>query len=195
MLVRLQFNRPLLERLLPKRRLLERPLPKRPLLHRPLLDRRPSASGRVTELPEPLRGLALDHVAIAVPDLEAASAPYRLLGLTAGDDELVAGQGVRVRMFGADAGKVELLEPTAPDTPVGRFLAKRGSGLHHLALRVDRLESAVSRLAEAGADFIDPVPRQGHSGSRVIFLHPGWTGGVLLELVEHASGHGVPGGA
>lgn len=145
-------------------------------------------------LPEPLRGLALDHVAIAVPDLEAASAPYRLLGLAAGDDELVAGQGVRVRMFGADAGKVELLEPTGPDTPVGRFLAKRGSGLHHLGLRVASLESAISRLTEAGARFVDPVPRQGQAGTRVIFLHPGWTGGALLELVERVSVHDPQGG-
>lgn len=146
----------------------------------------------MTLLPAPLRGLALDHVAIAVPDLDSASAPYRLLGLTAGADELVEGQGVRVRVFEVATGMVELLEPTAPDSPVGRFLARRGAGLHHLALRVDSLESAVSRLSEAGAEFVDPVPRQGHAGSRVIFVHPGWSGGVLLELVEHASDHGRP---
>jgi methylmalonyl-CoA/ethylmalonyl-CoA epimerase len=139
-------------------------------------------------LPEPLRGLQLDHVAVAVSDLESATAPYRLIGLKVVSEEVVAGQGVRVRMLAVGSGRLELLEPTAPDTPVGRFLARRGPGLHHLALRVGSLETTMIELAEAGARFTDGTPRPGHGGTRTIFLHPAWTGGVLLELVEHGTG-------
>jgi methylmalonyl-CoA/ethylmalonyl-CoA epimerase len=130
-------------------------------------------------------GAAIDHVAVAVPDLDAASAPYLLLGLRATGDELVPGQGVRVRMLESAAGRIELLEPTSHDTPVGRFLAKRGPGLHHVGLRVESLDEAMTDLTRAGARFTDSEPRPGHGGTRVVFLHPGWTGGVLLELIEY----------
>lgn len=138
----------------------------------------------VTELPEPLQSLAIDHVAIAVADLELAMAPYRLLGVRTESEEVVADQGVRVRMLASDDSRLELLEPTAADTPVGRFLAKRGPGLHHLGLRVESLDRAIERLNGFGARFTDTAPRIGHGGSRIIFLHPSWTGGALLELVE-----------
>ncbi|MEX2535458.1 MAG: methylmalonyl-CoA epimerase [Trueperaceae bacterium] len=139
----------------------------------------------MSELPAILRGLPLDHVAIAVADLEAASTPYLLLGLESGVDELLPEQGVRVRMLQAAGSRIELIEPTGPQTPVARFLERRGPGLHHVALRVRSLDSEVERLIEEGARFTQPAPTAGHAGSRVIFLHPSWTGGVLLELVEH----------
>jgi methylmalonyl-CoA/ethylmalonyl-CoA epimerase len=135
---------------------------------------------------EHLQGLAVDHLGIAVSDLEVASEPYRLLGLTpAGEDEEIAAQGVRVRAFRAGASLIELLMPTRPDSPIATFLAKRGPGLHHLALRVAQLEPEIARLSRLGARFVDPTPRAGRAGTRVVFLHPKWAGGVLLELVEH----------
>lgn len=137
-------------------------------------------------LPEPLAGWPLDHLGIAVADLEAASAAYRQLGLPQlGADEEVVAQRVRVRAFRAGESLLELLEPTADESPVAAFLARRGPGLHHLALRVSALEPEVARLQGLGARFIDPGPRPGRAGTRVVFLHPKWTGGVLLELVEH----------
>lgn len=138
----------------------------------------------MNDLPSELRGLPLDHVAIAVNDLDSASQPYLLLGLEAAADELLAEQGVRVRMLQAGTGKVELIAPTGRDSALARFLEKRGAGLHHLALRVEEIEVQVERLKAAGARFTSETPREGHGGSRVIFLHPSWTGGVLLELVE-----------
>lgn len=131
-------------------------------------------------------GLPLDHIGIAVRDLEGASAPYRLLGLEPeGDDESISAQGVRVRTFRAGESLVELLEPTAPDSSIARFIEKRGTGLHHIALRVENLESEIARLSESGAEFINPQPSPGRHGTSVVFLHPRWVGGVLVELVEY----------
>ena len=138
-------------------------------------------------LPDKLSGLPLDHVGIAVSDLEAASAPYRLLGLVqVGEDEVVVSQHVRVRALRVGASLLELLEPTAPESPIATFLAKRGPGLHHVALRVDDVTAEVARLSAAGARFVNPEPRPGRAGTRVVFLHPKWMGGTLVELVEHA---------
>lgn len=139
-----------------------------------------------TSLARSLDSTAIDHVAMAVVDLDEATQPYRLLGLQPGEVELVSNQGVRVRMIEASSGRIELLEPTGPDTPIGRFLAKRGPGLHHVGLAVESLEPAIEKLRLAGARLIDDSPRAGHGGSRVIFLHPSWANGVLLELVEHS---------
>lgn len=131
-------------------------------------------------------GLPLDHLGVAVRDLDEASAPYRLLGLEPeGEDETVARQGVRVRTFRVGASLLELLEATTPDSPVARFVEKRGTGLHHLALRVENLEREITRLSIAGAEFVSPQPRPGRHGTRVVFLHPKWLGGVLVELVEY----------
>ncbi len=142
-------------------------------------------------IPPGFAGRPLDHVAIAVASLDAADT-YALLGWTAiGDDERVAGQGVRVRLLRGGAGPaLELLEPTDPSGPVGRFLTRRGPGLHHVAFAVDDLDAEVERLLAAGARFVDPTPRPGHGGSRVVFLHPSGSGGVLVELVEHRSDRG-----
>lgn len=131
-------------------------------------------------------GLPLDHLGIAVRNLAEGGAPYRLLGLVPeGDDEEVPAQGVRVRALRCGDLLLELLEPTAPESPIQKFLDKRGPGLHHLALRAPNLEAEVSRLLAQGAWFVSTEPSPGRHGTRVAFLHPKWTGGVLVELVEH----------
>lgn len=129
--------------------------------------------------------LPLDHVAIAVESI-AASRPLfeSLIGATGSRAEPVPEQGVTVSFIGTGAGRVELLEPTGPDTPVGRFLARRGPGLHHIAFRVADIEAELERLAARGVELIDRQPRAGAHGHRVAFLHPRSTGGVLVELVS-----------
>ncbi len=138
-----------------------------------------------TRLPEPLGDLALDHVAIAVEALDEATDAYLALGMDpAGDDETIAEQGVRVRPLKLGDTLVELMEPIAPDGPVGRFLAKRGPGLHHIALRVPALEPLLARLRSLDAPLLDDRPREGRAGTRIAFVHPRFTHGVLIELVE-----------
>jgi methylmalonyl-CoA epimerase len=128
--------------------------------------------------------LPLDHVAIAVHSLDAARHLYESLTGAAGSPaETVATQGVNVVFIGSGAGRLELLEATSPDTPVGRFLARRGPGLHHIAYRVPDLEAALARLEADGFELIDRAPRPGAGGHRAAFLHPRSTGGVLIELV------------
>lgn len=136
--------------------------------------------------------LTLDHLAIATPDLEGGSAPYLALGLhPEGPDETVEGQGVQVRAFVVGGSLIELLCPTREDSPVATFLARRGAGLHHLALRVGDLEAEMRRLRAAGANFLNDEPRAGRAGTRVAFLHPKWGAGTLIELVEHPAGSGA----
>ena len=130
--------------------------------------------------------MPIDHLGVAVKDLGAASLPYQLLGLPVeGEDERIESQGVRVRAFRAQGSLVELLEPTSSDSPIAKFLEQRGEGLHHIAFRVENLDAEIARLTEEGARFINPEPRPGRSNTRVIFLHPKWANGVLIELVEH----------
>ncbi|HEY8484795.1 MAG TPA: methylmalonyl-CoA epimerase [Longimicrobiales bacterium] len=129
--------------------------------------------------------LPLDHVAIAVPSIAQAMPLFELLtGGHGSPPERVESQGVEVAFVGTGTGRLELLQPTAPDSPVARFLDRRGPGLHHLAYRVPDLEAALTRLKEAGIQLIDERPRLGAHGRRVAFLHPRSTGGVLIELVE-----------
>ena len=129
----------------------------------------------------------IDHIGIATTDLEAASAPYTAIGLEPlGADEDVISQAVRVRAFKSGDSLIELLMPLDASSPIQGFVEKRGAGLHHLALRVDHLETEIARLQLMGAVFISPVPHAGRAGTRVVFLHPKWCGGVLIELVEHA---------
>jgi len=130
--------------------------------------------------------LSLDHIAIATPRLEQGSLPYTALGLSPLEpDENVPSQEVRVRVFKVGDSLIELLEPTSETGPIARFLATRGPGLHHLALRVDNLELEMARLRLEGVQFISDVPQPGRAGTRVAFLHPKWSGGTLLELIEH----------
>ena len=127
----------------------------------------------------------LHHVAIVVASIDAARPTYvDALGLSPGDVEHVADQKVNVLVLQAGSQRIELVEPAAADSPVSRFLAKRGGGLHHLAYRVEDLERALERIRAAGLRLIDTEPRPGAHGTRIAFLHPQATGGVLTELVE-----------
>ena len=129
--------------------------------------------------------LPVDHVAIAVPSITAALPLFELLAQATGSQvERVESQKVDVAFIGTGPGKIELLQPTAPDSTVQRFLDKRGAGLHHIAYRVPDIEAALQRLAAAGMRLIDEKPRPGAGGHRVAFLHPQSTQGVLVELVE-----------
>ncbi len=143
------------------------------------------ADDQRSTLPAALTELRLDHVAIAVADLDAGSAPWLALGLARhGPDEVVADQGVRVRAFVLGDALVEVLAPLGPGGAVARFLERRGPGLHHLALRVTDLRQELHRLEGLGAELIDRAPRAGRAGTLVAFVHPRWTGGTLVELVE-----------
>jgi methylmalonyl-CoA epimerase len=126
----------------------------------------------------------LDHLGVAVRSIEERRALFELLsGETCTVPETLQAQGVRVAFVGA----VELLEPLGPDTTIGRFLERRGEGLHHIAYRTPDLDHELARLDAEGVRLIDRVPRQGARGHRVAFLHPSGTGGVLVELVEASS--------
>ncbi len=127
----------------------------------------------------------LDHVGIAVDDLEQALAFYRdALGLEIGPGEEVPDQAVRARFVPVGQASIELLEATQPESPIARFVARRGPGIHHITLRVDDLDAALARLAARGARLIDPIPRVGAGGDRVAFVHPSSAHGVLVELKE-----------
>ncbi len=124
----------------------------------------------------------LDHVGVAVPSLEEACRLFEvLLGKTSSPPEVLEAQGVRVAFVGA----VELLEPLGPETTIGRFLERRGPGLHHFAYRTDDIESELTRLEAQGLELVDRVSRPGAKGHLVAFLHPSSTQGVLVELVQH----------
>ena len=134
-------------------------------------------------------GIRLDHIGIAVDDLESGSAFWQLLGLSQGDDERNDEQGVNIRFFeteqGTNATRIELLEPIGEDTPIGRFLNKKGEGIQQIAFRVDDLDSLLSRLKAEGVRLINETPTEGAHGSRIAFVHPSSTGGVLVELLEY----------
>ncbi|MFZ1881483.1 MAG: methylmalonyl-CoA epimerase [Gaiellaceae bacterium] len=124
------------------------------------------------------------HIGIAVVDLDEAVATYeRLFGATAEHRETLEEQGVEAVSLRTGEGRVELLRALGPETPVGKFLAKRGPGLHHVAFEVADLDAELARLRAAGARLIDETPRRGLFGLQVAFVHPEATGGVLAELV------------
>jgi len=130
-----------------------------------------------------VKAKGLDHVAIAVKDLDKAISLYRdALGLELTEVEEVPEQKVRTAIFGHGMGRVELISPTTPDSGVARFLDKRGEGLHHICVEVDDLEAAMAALQAKGAPLIDAEPKPGAGGAKVAFIHPKGTGGVLLEL-------------
>jgi len=127
----------------------------------------------------------LHHVAIAVPSLAEARKAYEgALGLAASPVEHVEDQKVNVLVLYAGPQRIELVEPSAEDSPISGFLQKRGSGIHHLAWRVDDVATAIAKLRAAGVRMIDETPRPGAHGTRIAFVHPKSTGGVLMELVE-----------
>ena len=128
---------------------------------------------------------SIDHIGIAVSDLDAAIAIHRdTYGMPLVHRETVAEQGVEAALLDVGESHVELLAPLSPDTPVGRFLERRGPGLHHVAYRVDDVAATLDELRAAGLRLIDEAPRTGIRGSRVAFLHPSASGGVLTELVQ-----------
>lgn len=126
----------------------------------------------------------IDHLGIAVKSLEQAKEFYRCMGLESTEEETVAGEKVRVAMVPVGESRIELLEPTADDSPIARFLAKRGEGLHHVALQVADLPQVVERMKQAGTRFISSETKIGAGGHAYIFVHPSSAGGVLLELCE-----------
>ena len=131
----------------------------------------------------------IDHIGVAVEDLDAALPLYRdALGMPLVHRETVSEQGVEAALLDVGEGHVELLQPLGPDTPVGKFLAGRGPGLHHVAYQVADVAGTLDALRSAGLRLIDDQPRIGIRGSRVAFLHPKSTGGVLTEIVQPAEG-------
>jgi methylmalonyl-CoA epimerase len=130
------------------------------------------------------KDVSLDHLGIAVRSIEQALPFYEgLLGLRAASTETVEQEKVRVAMLPLEGSRIELLEPTEADSPVGRFLAKRGEGLHHIALKSPDLAAAVARLRAAGVRLLNE-PRPGAGGHLYVFVHPASAGGVLLELIQ-----------
>ena len=130
--------------------------------------------------------MIIDHLGIATRQIEEAVSFWRdALGLELVETEEVAEQRVRVAMLPLGESRIELLEPTSEDSPIAKFLEKRGPGIHHIAVRVTDIRSTLARLKEQGARLIDEQPRVGAGGSLIAFVHPAATNGVLLELVEH----------
>ncbi len=132
----------------------------------------------------------IDHIGVAVEDIDAAIALYRdSFAMELAHRETVEEQGVEAILLDVGDGHVELLAPLGPDTPVGKYMAKNGAGLHHVAYAVEDIDATLEQLEAAGLQLIDSKPRVGIRGSRVAFLHPRSTGGVLTEIVEPAGGH------
>jgi methylmalonyl-CoA epimerase len=130
--------------------------------------------------------LDIDHVGIAVEDLEAAVERYRrTLGVEPGHRERVEDQGVEEVLFAVGTSSIQLLGALGAETPVGRFLAARGPGVHHVAYRVDDVATSLSRLRDEGVRLVDEAPRRGSRGTSIAFVHPKDMGGVLVELVQH----------
>ncbi len=129
--------------------------------------------------------MKIDHIGIATRHLKEATALWQdALGLEVDSTEDVGDQGVRIAMLAIGETHIELLEPLTPESPVGKFLDKRGPGIHHIAIRVDDIRATLGQLKEKGARLIDETPRIGAGGCLVAFIHPSSTNGVLLELVQ-----------
>ena len=127
----------------------------------------------------------IDHIGIAVKSIEERLPYYRdALGLKYIGEEVVEGQNVRVAFLGIGESRIELLEPTSEDSPVAKFLEKRGEGIHHIAVRVENIEAALENHKGLGSRLIDSEPRVGAHSMRIAFVHPKATGGVLLELCQ-----------
>ena len=130
----------------------------------------------------------IDHIGVATDDLDGAIALYEgTLGMPVAHRETVESQGVEAVLLDVGEGHVELLRPLGPDTPIGRYLERRGPGLHHVAYAVEDIEGVLGKLKESGIDLIDSEPRIGIRRSRVAFVHPRSTDGVLTEIVEPAA--------
>jgi methylmalonyl-CoA/ethylmalonyl-CoA epimerase len=132
----------------------------------------------------------VDHIGVAVEDLDAAIALHEeAYGMAVAHREVVEEQGVEAVLLDVGENHVELLRPLSGETPVGRFLSKRGPGLHHVAYQVTDVQATLDTLRDRGLRLIDQAPRTGIRGSRVAFLHPDSSGGVLTEIVQPPKGH------
>ena len=132
----------------------------------------------------------IDHIGVAVEDIDAALELYqKAFEMSVAHRETVESQGVEAVLLDVGDGHVELLRPLGPDTPVGKFLAKRGAGLHHVAYAVEDIDATLEKLSAAGLELIDSEARTGIGGSRVAFVEPRSTGRVLTEIVEPVGGH------
>ena len=129
----------------------------------------------------------IDHIGIATNSLDNHSQFWSSLGFIQGKDEVNVEQGVKIRFFEASSGgpKIELLEPLTPDTPIGRFLENRGEGVQQIAVKTTDIVSTINQLHSMGIRMINDVPVSGANGTKIAFVHPSSTGGVLVELVEH----------
>lgn len=131
----------------------------------------------------------ISHIGIATPSITAAAEVYRKLGLEVESVEVREPDRVRVAVIPLGEAAIELLEPMDESSPVARFLARRGAGIHHLALQVDHLEELLAGLAACGVELVDQRPREGAGGHRIAFIHPRSSGGTLLELCEAGDQH------
>ncbi len=132
----------------------------------------------------------IDHIGVAVEDIDDAIKLYeRSFEMELVHREIVESQGVTAALLDVGDGHVELLSPLGPDTPVGKFIAKKGAGIHHVAYAVENIEEAIKNAEAAGIRMLDKQPRTGIRGSRVAFAHPATTGSVLTEIVEPAEEH------
>ena len=133
--------------------------------------------------------IRLDHIGIAVNDLDGGGKFWEILGLQNAGEEVNLEQGVNIRFYGTDEGekpaRIELLSPTGEDTPIGKFLANKGPGVQQIAFQVDDLQGLLNRLKAEGVRLINETPASGAHGSRIAFVHPSSTGGVLVELLEY----------
>ncbi len=132
-----------------------------------------------------LTDVRLDHIGIAVRDVETALQVYSQIGIETGGRETILEQGVEVQMLLAGEARIELIQPTSDDSPVARFLEKHGEGLHHIAFEVNDLEDILERLRSEGVRLIDEESRVGVGGSLIAFVNPRSAGGVLIELVQY----------
>jgi methylmalonyl-CoA/ethylmalonyl-CoA epimerase len=127
----------------------------------------------------------INHIGIAVKSIDTAASLYRdVLGMTYEGSEEVTDQKVRVAFFAVGESRIELLEPTSADSPVAKFLEKNGEGIHHIAYEVEDIAAALDRLRQENVRLVDEIPRCGAHGTRIAFLHPKATGGVLTELCQ-----------
>ena len=131
----------------------------------------------------------IDHIGIAVRSLDERRKLYEALGLELSGEETVAEQKVRVAFLPVEGTRIELLEPTAPDSPIAGFIEKRGEGLHHHCLEVDDVAVAMERLRALGFNLLSNEPQKGAHGARVCFIHPKSAGGVLIELSQPGERH------